>query len=178
MELKRTQEALNRFAKDVVNSAREKAPSSNGSLKNSISSDVVVNPNSFSISFFMLPYGEFQDRGVDGKKVKYGAKGYDDRPLRYTDKMPPPSKLDKWIVKKGIAPRNSKGQFTGRSINTVGFQKSISFLIARSIYMKGIKPSLFFTTPFEKAFKTLPEEIVEKYALDLEDFLAFTVKEK
>lgn len=178
MELKRTQEALNRFAKEVVDYAKNNVPSSNGKLKNSISSNVVVNPNSFSIAFFMLPYGEFQDRGVDGKKVKHGATGYDGRKLQYTNKMPPPSSLDKWIVKKGLAPRNFKGQFTGRSINTVGFQKSISFLIARSIYMKGIKPSLFFTKPFEKAFKTLPEEIIEKYALDLEDFLAFTVKEK
>jgi hypothetical protein len=32
--------------------------------------------------------------------------------------------------------------------------------------MNGIKPSLFFTKPFEAAYKQLPEELVEKYGLD------------
>jgi hypothetical protein len=72
--------------------------------------------------------------------------------------MPPPSKLDKWIVRKGIAPRNKQGQLISR--------KSLQFLIARSIYRNGIKPSLFFTKPFEAAFKRLPSELVAKYGLD------------
>jgi len=44
--------------------------------------------------------------------------------------------------------------------------KSLSFAIARSVFMNGIKPSLFFTKPFEAAYKRLPEELVEKYGLD------------
>ena len=81
--------------------------------------------------------------------------------------MPPPKAFDKWVIRKGLAPRK-KGKFTGRSISSVGFRKSITFLIARSIYSKGIKPSLFFTKPFEKFYKRLPNELVEKYGLDME----------
>jgi hypothetical protein len=52
---------------------------------------------------------------------------------RKPGKMPPPSKLDKWIVVRGIAPRDKKGKFISR--------KSIQFLIARSIGKNGIKPT-------------------------------------
>jgi hypothetical protein len=34
------------------------------------------------------------------------------------------------------------------------------------IYAQGIKPSLFFTKPFEAAFKRLPDELIEKFGLD------------
>ena len=40
-------------------------------------------------------------------------------PYKYTTKQPPSRVLDKWIVKKGIAPRDEKGRFMSR--------KSISF---------------------------------------------------
>jgi hypothetical protein len=42
----------------------------------------------------------------------------------------------------------------------------MKFALARSIFNKGLKKSLFFTKPFEAAYKRLPEELVEKYGLD------------
>ena len=54
---------------------------------------------------------------------------------------------------------------------------STAFLISRSIWNKGLKPSLFFTKPFEKAFKTLPDKILKAYGLDVEEFLKFTIKQ-
>ena len=56
--------------------------------------------------------------------------------------------------------------------------QNTSFLISRSIYHKGIKPSLFFTKPFEKAFERLPDELVEAYGLDVEQFLQYTINKK
>ena len=53
------------------------------------------------------------------------------------------------------------------------------FLISKkSVYNKGIKPSLFFTKPFEQEhLKKLPDELINSFGLDVEDFLAFTLKE-
>jgi hypothetical protein len=65
--------------------------------------------------------------------------------------------------------RNDKGQFISRS--------SLKFAIARSIYQKGIKASLFFTKPFERAFKDLPKEITEGFSLDVKEFLTTTLKD-
>jgi hypothetical protein len=83
--------------------------------------------------------------------------------------MPPPRALDKWIVRKGIAPRNKKGQLISR--------QTLKFLIARSIFQHGIKPSLFFTKPFERAFNKLPSELVEKYGLDAISLFNSTIEQ-
>jgi hypothetical protein len=104
------------------------------------------------MEFTMEDYGVFQDAGVSGIKKKYNT------PYSYKSKMPPVKAFDKWIVRKGLAPRKSGGQFTSR--------KSLAFLIARSVFRNGIKPSLFFTKPFEAAYKNLPQELVEAYGLD------------
>lgn len=155
-----TLKALQKFRDTVVNEAkanlRNSGKSTSGKLLNSIEGTVKEMPNSIGIYFDMLPYGNFQDKGVSGKQKKY------DTPYSYKDKMPPPSKLDKWIVRKGIAPRNN-GKFASR--------KSIQFMIARSIFIKGIKPSLFFTKPFEAAYKQLPDVLIDKYGLDAEQLL-------
>ena len=70
--------------------------------------------------------------------------------------------------KKRIRLRDEKGRYTK------GTYKSIGFILARSIKEKGIKPSLFFTKPFEKAFERLPADLVDKFNLDLDDLLDFT----
>ncbi len=47
----------------------------------------------------------------------------------------------------------------------------IKFALAAHIQKYGIKPSLFFTKPFEKAFKKLPDVLIDKYGLDAETLL-------
>lgn len=156
-----TLKALQKFRDLVVSEAkanlRSQGKDSSGKLSNSIEGTVKEMPNSIGLYFDMLPYGNFQDKGVSGTKKKYNT------PYSYTTKMPPPSKLDKWIVRKGIAPRSKTGKFQSR--------KGIQFAIARSIFYNGIKPSLFFTKPFEQAYKKLPDVLIDKYGLDAEQLL-------
>lgn len=163
--LENVQEFLDDFKDYVIKQAKSNLTrmkkNSSKRLYDSLKGYVKESKNSIQISFEMEDYGFYQDQGVSGKKQRYNT------PFSYKDKMPPPNKLDKWIVRKGIAPRGKGGKFKGRSIDSVGFKKSIQFLIARSIYMNGIKPSLFFTKPFEAAFKKFPDELVEKYGLDM-----------
>lgn len=163
--LKNVQQELNRFAKYVIKQSRTNLTkgkkNSSKKLYNSLDYDLNVSPNSFSMSFLMEDYGIFQDKGVSGVKKKYNT------PFSYKDKMPPPSKMDKWIVRKGLKGiRGKDGKFISR--------KSLQFMIARSIYNNGIKPSLFFTKPFEKAFKNLDKDIIKAYQLDVEELLKFT----
>ena len=166
--LANVKDELNRFAKYVISQSRANLTrgkkNSSKDLYNSLDSEVKVSKNSFELSFLMEDYGVFQDKGVSGVKKKYNT------PYSYTSKMPPPSKMDKWIVKKGIAPRDKDGKFISR--------KSLQFMIARSIYNNGIKPSLFFTKPFEKAFKGLSKDLVEAYKLDVEQLMKNTINNK
>ena len=111
----------------------------------------------------METYGKFQDQGVSGTEQSYNT------PFSYKTKMPPPKAFDKWIVKKGLdGIRDKEGKFVSR--------KSLQFMIARSVFKKGIKPSLFFTKPFEAAFKRLPDDLINKFGLDIEKFLTSTTK--
>ena len=149
------QKELNKFRDYVISQAKanltRQRKNSSKSLYNSIKGNVKAMPNSFSMNFEMEEYGFYQDKGVSGVKKKYNTD------YKYTNKMPRPKAFDKWIVKKGLAPRD-KGKFKSR--------KSLSYVIARSVYMNGIKPSLFFTKPFEKAYKRLPSDLVEAFGLD------------
>ena len=156
--------ALEEFRDFVIQNAQQNLSIKNasGKLKDSLKATVKVMPNSMTFMFEMEEYGWYQDKGVSGVKQKYNT------PFSYKTKMPPPSKLDKWIVRRGLAPRD-KGKFTGR--------KSLQFLIARSIFEKGIKPSLWFTKPFEQGFKGLPDTLIDRYGLESEKLFNQIMKE-
>jgi hypothetical protein len=167
MKYDNTIDALNLFGTRVVadakaNLVREQKVSS-GELLNSVkSTGVVFGPNSLTLNISMADYGSFIDQGVSGVKVKY------DTPFAYTTKMPPPSALDKWIVKKGIAPRTAKGEFLSR--------KSVQFAIARSIFFNGIKPTHFLTDAVKKNMVLIPQQIKEAFALDLNSTVNLIIK--
>ena len=72
--------------------------------------------------------------------------------------MPPSSVFDKWSIRKGIAPRDKEGKFINR--------KSLNYLIARSIFNKGIRATMFFTKPFEAGIIRFGDEIAEGYIDD------------
>jgi len=168
------QKQLDKFKAYVISESRKNLTNlkknSSKKLYNSLRGEAKAMPNSFSMDFFMEDYGHFQDKGVSGIVKKY------DTPYNYTTKMPPTRSLDKWIVRKGIAPKQN-GKFTGRTISAVGFKKSIQFLIARKIFLHGIKPSLFFTKPFEAAYKKLPSELVDKFGLDALELFDMTIQQ-
>jgi hypothetical protein len=168
MQLDNFKKALEEFRDKVVEESKKnlrKEGKGGGALENDLKGgEVKVTDRSLQFEIEMPYYGVFQDKGVSGIKKKYNT------PYSYKQKMPPPSKLDKWTVKKGIAPRDEKGRFLSR--------KSLQFAIARSIFYNGIKPSLFFTKPFLKYSKELPNELEQAFALDAEAFLEFTTKQQ
>ena len=181
MELKQTKQALQVFAKNVVKFSRSnltrQKKNVNKKLYDSIKYDLKVHKNSFSLLFEMEDYGVFQDKGVKGKdpsKVSPNAK--------ITGQQAPNSKykfgsgktgnykgfvlsIEKWAKKKNVRLRDKKGKFTK------GNYKTIAHIIAGNIYNRGIKPSLFFTKPFEASFKNLPKELTDKFGLDLENII-------
>lgn len=155
------QKYLDKFKISIISEAKRnlRKQKTSGDLSQSLKSRVKESKNSIEITFQMKEYGFFQDQGVHGKKSSYAENRNSN--FRYKDKAPPPKAFDKWAVKKlPKATRNSKGQFVSR--------KSLTFALSRHIYNHGIKATLFFTKPFEKHFKKLPEEIIKKYKLDIE----------
>jgi len=169
MRLTKTQEALEAFKSFVIQQARTRLTKGRKNvskgLYNSLKGYVKEMPNSILVEFEMDEYGVYQDKGVSGTQKKYNT------PFSYKSKMPPIKPLADWAKARNIRLRDEQGKYKKGNYNTIGY------LIARSIYRKGIKPSLFFTKPFEQAFEKLPNELVDKFGLDVEDFLAYTLKQ-
>ena len=160
-----TYKYLNDFAKYVIQQSRSNLSKSGKTntkaLYNSLDADIEVSANSFRMTFLMEDYGMFQDQGVSGTKKKYNT------PFSYKSKRPPIKPIEDWVTKRRFQFRKENGKFMS--------YKSTAFLITQGIFKKGIKPSLFFTKPFEKAFERLPDELVEAYGLDIEQFLKYTI---
>lgn len=164
--LSNTEQALEKFRRFVAQQSRSRLSklkkNDTKGLYKRLDGVLKVSPNSFHLSWD-LGYGNFQDKGVSGTEQKY------DTPYSYKSKMPPIKPLADWAKRKGIRLRDEKGKFQKGNYNTIGF------LIARSIQKKGLKPSLFFTKPFEQGFKKLPDEVIKAYGLDVDEFLKFTL---
>ena len=174
--LSNVEKELKNFAKYVVTKSRMNLRSSDknssGDLSRSLDSDVKVSKNSFQLAFMMEDYGVFQDKGVKGKSSSAKAPN---SPFKFgtgTGRKGGLSEgINKWVKRKRFQFRDKK---SGRFLS----YDSTAFLISRSIYQKGIAPSLFFTKPFEKAFKNLNKDLVEAYKLDVEQLMKNTINNK
>ena len=154
------EQALKNYAEYVIKKAKENlakggkygTQDKSGVLSNSLSYKI----NKSKVSFLSENYGAFQDQGVRGSKSTYPESRTSD--FKFTNKMPPSSVFDKWSIRSGIAPRDKKGRFINR--------KSLTYLLARGIFNKGIRATMFFTKPFEEALPIFEDEILEGFLDD------------
>jgi hypothetical protein len=173
MQLKETREALNRFGKFVIQQARSRltkgvkrgskrfSQNDTKKLYNSLEYLPFNRSGSIGVEFYMEDYGKFQDKGVKGTKSNYLENK--NSPFSYKSSMPNPKIFEGYIKRKGIKGRDKKGRFITN--------KSLQFLIARSIFQKGIKASMFFTKPFNQAYEKLPKELQESFVTDIENII-------
>ena len=166
-KLNHVYKALKDFEQKVIKASREKLKKLNkdstGKLSQSIEGDVQEFENSIRIFFKMEDYGFYQDQGVKGIKSNY----IENKNSQFQFKKGIPNtkminSLETWIKNKGMKGRDKK---TGRFITN----KSLTFILARSIFNKGIKASYFFTEPFNRHFEKLPDLLIDKYGLDMEE---------
>lgn len=169
--------SLDKFGKQVVKESKtaltKKKKNASKELYNSIKYNFKEHKNSFHLSFEMSEHGKFLDKGVAGnndpnfkgkkKTVQKSSAGYHFGSGNFKGKGGEWKKrIDKWMYSRGIAPRDNKtGKFVKRD--------TVNYLIRRSIFQYGTKETSFFTKPFESAFKSLPEEVIKAYALEVDE---------
>jgi len=148
-----TKKALENFGKYLVKESRKnltrKKKNVTNSLYDSLDYQVKAMPNSFEFDFLMEEYGEWVDKG------------------RKAGKNPPFSPLRKWVQDRRIQFRDNSGRFQTYD--------QTAWAVVKSIGKKGIEPSNFYSRPFNLGFQKLPNEVAEAYALDVEEFLEFTI---
>lgn len=164
---------LDNFGKYVVKQSRtnltKKGKKDTGELYKSVGYNLKVSANSFELSFTGTDYFDFVDKGVKGVSSSEKAPR---SPYKFGTgsgkKDGLTNGINKWVERKRIQFRTKEGKFMS--------YQSTAFLIRRSIWFKGLETTNFFSRPFELAFKRLPDDLVEAYALEIEDFLKFTRK--
>ena len=157
------QQAKSNLTKDVNKYGGNKG---GGPLYNSIEYKPTYETNYFLLDFLMEDYGPFVDKGVRGKTSTYPETAAALSQFRYGSGTGPVGGLtrgvNKWIKQKKFQWRDKK---TGRFLS----YESMSFLIARSIYNKGLKANMFFTKPFERGLKRLGDDLFAAFELDIEN---------
>ena len=154
-----TRLALNKFGKYLVAESRKnltrKKKNVTGSLYKSLRYEVAVNPNSISFDFLMNEYWEWVDKG------------------RKAGKFPPFQNILDWVKARRFQFRELEGKNKGKFKSYEQTARAVWFKIKN----KGIEPTDFYTRPFNLGYAKLPNELVEAYGLDVEDFLEFTINE-
>jgi hypothetical protein len=141
-------------------------------LYNSIKGEIVTDKGFSIVGFSMDDYGMFQDKGVKGKSSSAKAPN---SPFKFgsgTGKKGGLTQgINKWVRAKGFQFRDKK---TGKFMS----YQATAFLITRSIFHKGIKPSLFFTKPFEAGYKKyIDVDLIKAFGQDVETMVDYNLKD-
>ena len=177
MEFNNLEESIREYAAYVVMQSKnnlESKGNGGGELYKSISYKPIVDEDAILVQFLMEDYGTFLDRGVKGVNSYY--RETRESPFSYRRKggkfglkgMPPTSAFDQWTIRRNLAPRDKKGRFLTR--------KTLKFLIARSIFFKGIKARKFFSKPFYEGVNKYQLNMEKAFAKDLESQMIYLEK--
>tara|TARA_Y100000592_G_scaffold22283_1_gene34585 strand:- start:1438 stop:2016 length:579 start_codon:yes stop_codon:yes gene_type:complete len=181
---KESKKELENFARYVIQQSRSnltrdrgnrKYPNRNNTknLYNSLDFNIEEEKGALLVEFLMADYGEFVDEGVRGanpNKLPEGArwKGIQKAPTSIYRFGTGSGKkggltraIEKWVKQKNIKGRDTK---TGRFIT----QKSMQYLIRRSIFLSGIRATQFFSKPFNKGQMKFFDAFEKAFALDVE----------
>jgi len=173
-ELTEVEKVLKRFRDYVIQQSRSNLSKSDKNvskeLYNSLKGEVLTENNYSIVGFSMAEYGQFQDQGVRGKSSSAKAPN---SPFRFGTGSGKKGGLTqsilKWVQAKGFQFRDKKsGKF-------MSYQQT-GYLISRSIFHKGIKPSLFFTKPFEAGYKKyIDTDLMKAFGQDIDTMVDYNL---
>jgi hypothetical protein len=176
MDLKQTQAVILKFRNYVIQQSRsnltKQRKNDTKALYNSIKGEIVTDNDYTLVGFTMDEHGLYQDKGVRGKSSSAKAPN---SPYRFGSgrglKGSLTKNIDKWVVRRRIQFRDRE---TGRFLS----YKSTAFLITRSIFHKGLKPSLFFTKPFEAGYKKyIDVDLLKAFGQDVGTIVSTNLKD-
>ena len=170
------EKTIKRFRDYVIQQSRsnlcKSGKNNSKELYNSLKGEVVTENGYTIVGFQMADYGTFVDLGVKGKTSSNKAPN---SPYKFgsgTGRKGGLTKgINQWVKQKGFQFRDRK---SGRFLS----YDSTAYLITRSIFHKGIKPSLFFTKPFEAGYKKyIDVDLLKAFGQDIETMVDYNLKD-
>lgn len=178
--LENSYKLLEKYKNYVIQQARANLSKGRNNLSktlyNSIKGEVVTDKDYAIVGFKMEFYGQFLDEGVKGafpNMVKNGKQKAPNSRFKFTNKRPPAGIIAEWAKKRNIRIRDAEGKFKRGNYKTLGF------IIANRIYAQGIKPSLFFTKPYEAGFKKyITDQLPNQVVIDVDRIVDINLQAK
>jgi len=176
LKLEKVNKTIQMFRDYVIREAKDNLKrtghNNTSSLANSLKGEIVTDDNYAIVGFTMNDYGTFVDLGVKGKTSSNKAPN---SPYKFgsgTGKKGGLTQgINKWVKQKGFQFRDKRGRFLSYD--------STAYLITRSIFHKGIKPSLFFTKPFEAGYKKYIDiDLIKAFGQDVETIVDYNLKDR
>ena len=158
--------------KEAKDNLKRTGHNNTSSLANSLKGEIVTEDKFTIVGFKMNDYGMFVDQGVKGKTSSTRAPNSDFKFGSGTGKKGGLTNgIQKWVKQKGFQFRDRK---SGRFLS----YESTAYLITRAIFHKGIKPSLFFTKPFEAGYKKyIDTDLIKAFGQDVETMVDYNLKD-
>jgi len=179
LKLEKVNKTIQMFRDYVIREAKDNLKRSNhnntSSLSNSVDGEIITEGGYTIVGFKMKDYGTFVDLGVKGKTSSDKAPN---SPYKFGSGTGAKGGLTKginqWVRQKGFQFRSKEEGSKGRFLS----YDSTAYLITRSIFHKGIKPSLFFTKPFEAGYKKYIDiDLVKAFGQDVETMVDYNLKD-
>lgn len=176
LKLEKVNKTIQMFRDYVIREAKDNLKRSNhnntSSLSNSVDGEIITEGGYTIVGFKMNDYGTFVDLGVKGKTSSDKAPN---SPYKFGSGTGAKGGLTKginqWVKQKGFQFRDRK---SGRFLS----YDSTAYLITRSIFHKGIKPSLFFTKPFEAGYKKYIDiDLMTAFGQDIDTMIDYNLKD-
>ena len=140
------------FIERYRNGLNEKEANATGNLTNSLNYEINVGEKRIALSIELAEYWRYLEYGSKGEKTSY-PEAY------YAAHFPPPSEIEKWIIAKPVIPEPRKGKLPTT--------KQLSYMIANSIYNKGVEPRFIFRDSAEDVWKIFEGELREAISEDV-----------
>ena len=172
------EKVITKFRDYVIQQSRsnlsKSSKNNSKALYNSLKGEVVTENNYTIVGFQMADYGTFVDLGVKGKTSSNKAPN---SPYKFGSgtgrKGGLTEGIKKWVKQRGFQFRSKEEGSKGRFLS----YDSTAYLITRSIFHKGIKPSLFFTKPFETGYKKyIDVDLIKAFGQDIETMVDYNLK--
>jgi hypothetical protein len=184
---KEVEKELENFSDYVIQQARSRLTrlkKNEGQLYKSLKADVKQEVGAFLVEFLMEDYGAFVDEGVRGKnpsKVSPNSKirgqqapnsrfRFGSGKMRGTFKSFV-NKMALFAKKKNVRFRQGD---TGKFAK--GSYKSMGYVIAKNIYNRGLKPTMFFSVPYERGVNRFSDKFKDAFVLDVETAIMLGIK--
>lgn len=167
---------IKRFRDYVIQQSRSNLTKSGHNntkgLYNSIKGEIIIENGYSIVGFSMDDYGMFVDKGVKGKSSSLKAPN---SPFKFGSgtgrKGGLTQGINKWVKQKRF-------QFRDRNTGKFMSYESTAYLITRSIFHNGIKPSLFFTKPFEAGYKKyIDVDLIKAFGQDVDTIIDYNLKD-